>query len=435
MINEDLYRRGYSTPLLKCITNKRAEYILAEIHEGICGNHAGVRTMAAKVLRADYYWPTIQGDCAEYMKKCAKFQEFGPLHHTRPEELHSIISPWSFAIWGMDIIGPFSPGKGQTKFLLVGVDYFTKWIEVEPLASISAKNMQNFVWKSIVCRFGVPHTIITNNGRQFIDWGLQSFYDDLGIKSITASVEHPQTNGQAEAANKVILNKLKKRLGKGQRLMDRGADRGTLGVQVHPPDYHAGDTLQPDIRDRGHDPGWDGRAHHTTTDVRPHPKREKPSGQPWLGKWVSWQKQDPGGHLQNPGVQTVQHKGPAEEFPKGRPRLKNARRCEKKWREILVQLGGAFPSPRSRTGGSLSFRMAFRQNCTEDVECHAPQVLLQLKSIKSRTLSSPNQGGFNKVFSSKYWRNFPATTQLGLDEALTDIPCRDRPPSLVWTKP
>ena len=98
----------------------------------------------------------------------------------------------------------------------MGVDYFTKWIEVEPLASISAKNVQNFVWRSIVCRFGVPHTIITNNGRQFIDRGLQSFYDDLGIKSITTSVEHRQTNGQAEAANKVILNKLKKRLGKAK---------------------------------------------------------------------------------------------------------------------------------------------------------------------------------------------------------------------------
>jgi len=76
--------------------------------------------------------------------------------------------------------------------------------------------MQNFVWKSIVCRFGVPHTIITDNGRQFIDRGLQSFYDNLGIKSITTSVEHPQTNGQAEAANKFRLNELKKRLGKAK---------------------------------------------------------------------------------------------------------------------------------------------------------------------------------------------------------------------------
>jgi len=124
-----------------------------------------------------------------------------------------MVSPWSFTIWGMEIIDPFSPGKGQTKFLLVGIDYFTKWIKVKPLASISAKNVQNFVWRSIVCLFEVPHTIITNNGRHFIDRGLQSFYEDLGIKSVTSSVEHPQTNGQAETTNKVNLNELKKRLG------------------------------------------------------------------------------------------------------------------------------------------------------------------------------------------------------------------------------
>jgi len=112
----------------------------------------------------------------------------------------------------MDIIDPFSPGKGQTKHLLVAVDYFTKWIVVEPLTSISAKNVQSFVWKNIMCRFGLPNMIVSDNGRQFIDRGLQTFYEDLGIKSVTSSVKHPQTNGQAEAANKVLLNELKKRL-------------------------------------------------------------------------------------------------------------------------------------------------------------------------------------------------------------------------------
>ena len=112
----------------------------------------------------------------------------------------------------MDIIGPFSPGKGQTKHFLVAVDYFTKWIEAEPLATITAQNVQNFVWKNIVCRFGIPHSIVSDNGRKFIDQGLMTFYNDLGIKSLTSSVEHPQTNGQAEAANKVLLNELRKRL-------------------------------------------------------------------------------------------------------------------------------------------------------------------------------------------------------------------------------
>jgi len=160
--------------------------------------------MAAKVIRAVYYWPTVHGDSADYVKKCQKFQEFDPLYHRKPEELHSMTSPWSFVMWGMDIIGPFSPGKGQAKNLLVTIDYFTKWIEVEPLTTITTRNVQIFVWKNIVCRFGIPHSIVSDNGRQFIDQGLMTFYNDLDIKSLTSSVEHPQKNGQAEAANKVL---------------------------------------------------------------------------------------------------------------------------------------------------------------------------------------------------------------------------------------
>jgi len=112
----------------------------------------------------------------------------------------------------MDIIGPFAPVKGQCKFLLVGINYFTKWMEAESLTAITARNVQNFVWKNIVCRFGLPQIIITDNGRQFTDRTLAEFYEKLHIKRITSSVEHPQTNDQTEAANKVILNKLKKRL-------------------------------------------------------------------------------------------------------------------------------------------------------------------------------------------------------------------------------
>jgi len=112
----------------------------------------------------------------------------------------------------MDILDPFSPGKGQVKFLIVAVDYFTKWIEAKSLTTIMAQQVQQFVWKDIICRYGVPHTIITDNGRQFIDKELAKFYTGLGIKHITSSVEHPQTNGQAETVNKVILMELRKRL-------------------------------------------------------------------------------------------------------------------------------------------------------------------------------------------------------------------------------
>jgi len=140
-------------------------------------------------------------------------QEYGSLSHQKPENLHYILSPWPFVKWGMDITGPFTLGKGQCKFLLVNIDYFTKWIDVEPLAAITAWNVQNFVWKNIVCRFGISHVVITDNSRHFTDQGLAEFYEKLDIKHITSSVEHPQTNGQDEVANKVIINELKNRLG------------------------------------------------------------------------------------------------------------------------------------------------------------------------------------------------------------------------------
>jgi len=130
----------------------------------------------------------------------------------RWSHLHYILSPWPFAKWGMSILGPFSPGKGQVKFLIVAADYFTKWIEAKPLTTITAQQVHQFVWKDIICRYGVPHTIITHNGQQFIDKELAKFSTGQGIKHITSSVEHPQTNGHAKAANKVILVELRKRL-------------------------------------------------------------------------------------------------------------------------------------------------------------------------------------------------------------------------------
>jgi len=115
---------------LKFITSKRAEYILAEIHEGVCGNHSGARTMATKVLRASYYWLTVQGDCAEYVKKCAKCQERvtvpSPSHKAERATQHYL--PMVVRHLGHGHYRSLFARKGQTKFLLVRVDYFTKWI-------------------------------------------------------------------------------------------------------------------------------------------------------------------------------------------------------------------------------------------------------------------------------------------------------------------
>ena len=160
-----LYKRGFSTPILKCVGNEDANYILSEVHEGICGNHIGDRTLAGKTLRQGYYWPTMLKDATELVRKCKACQEHAKIPHLRSEPLTSIMSPWPFQQWGLDILGPLPIGRGQCKFIIVAVDYFTKWAEAKPLATITEQKVRNFVCRSIIYRFEIPRSLVSDNGK------------------------------------------------------------------------------------------------------------------------------------------------------------------------------------------------------------------------------------------------------------------------------
>ena len=164
ILNDTLYKRGFSMPYLKCY-EEEAKYILEEIHEGVCGDHAGPRSPVSKVVKTDYFWPTMQVDARELVRKCDKCQRFGNVQRLPAEKLTTISSPWPFAQWGIDIIDPLPQGKGHVKFLPVAIDYFRKWVEAEALETITEARIQGFVWRNIICRFGIPQTIITDNGR------------------------------------------------------------------------------------------------------------------------------------------------------------------------------------------------------------------------------------------------------------------------------
>ncbi|KAL5573689.1 hypothetical protein UlMin_023286 [Ulmus minor] len=127
---EQLYKRGYSVPLLKCITPERGLYVMQEIHEGVC----------------------------------------------------------------------------------VAIDYYSKWVEAEPLQEITEARTTGFIWRNIICRFGIPHSLVSDNGTQFDSAGLKKLCLDLGIHKHFSSVAHPQSNGQVEAVNKTIKNNLERKL-------------------------------------------------------------------------------------------------------------------------------------------------------------------------------------------------------------------------------
>lgn len=209
-----MYRRGYSIPLLRCIAHDEIKRVLHDVHKGECGDHTRGQALAKKILRYGYYWPTVNRDAMDYAKKCDKCQKHARIPRAPPTEITQMVSPWPFAIWGIDIIGTLPLAKGGAKYAIVTVDYFTKWEEAEPLATITTKKVINFVVCNIICRFGLPHTIITDNGAQFDSAEFKNFSLRFHIHKKFSAVAHPQANGQVEAVNKVIKYILKKRLEK-----------------------------------------------------------------------------------------------------------------------------------------------------------------------------------------------------------------------------
>ncbi|XP_074327644.1 uncharacterized protein LOC141665560 [Apium graveolens] len=104
-------------------------------------------------------------DAKAYVKKCDKCQRHAPIVRQPPEKLTSISTPIVFAMWGMDILGPFPVASGQRKFIAVAIDYFTKWIEAKALAKITTKQIAQFFWENVICQFGIPHIIVMDNGK------------------------------------------------------------------------------------------------------------------------------------------------------------------------------------------------------------------------------------------------------------------------------
>ena len=140
-MNGQLYKWSLDGPYLKCLTTKLGQYILAELHEGICRNHLGGRTLAHRAHTQGYYWPTIRADAATYVRKCDRCQQQALILRVPIQDLTPITSPWSFTQWGIDIVGSLPIAPTQKKLLLVATDYFSKWIEVEAFTSIKDKDV------------------------------------------------------------------------------------------------------------------------------------------------------------------------------------------------------------------------------------------------------------------------------------------------------
>ncbi|XP_062170548.1 uncharacterized protein LOC133876286 [Alnus glutinosa] len=154
LLREVLYKRGYSEPLLKCLSKTEADYVLKEIHEGVCGDHSGGRMMAQKTIRAGYYWPTIRKDSALLVKTCDKCQRFSRIMKSSLEKLTPLTSPWPFAKWGVDIVGPMPVGKRGRKFLVIATRGSSLTV------NHSGGGVQNFVSETIMPRHFIQRRMV-----------------------------------------------------------------------------------------------------------------------------------------------------------------------------------------------------------------------------------------------------------------------------------
>nr|CAE02263.2 OSJNBb0049I21.2 [Oryza sativa Japonica Group] len=211
MHEAELYKKNPSGILQRCVSLEEGRQLLKDIHSGICGNHAAARTIVGKAYRQGFFWPTAVSDADKIVRTCEGCQFFARQIHLPAQELQTIPLSWPFAVWGLDMVGPFKKAVGGYTHLFVAIDKFSKWIEAKPVVTITADNARDF-FLNIVHRFGVPNRIITDNGRQFTGGVFKDFCEDFGIKICYASVAHPMSNGQVERANGMILQGIKARV-------------------------------------------------------------------------------------------------------------------------------------------------------------------------------------------------------------------------------
>jgi hypothetical protein len=211
IINNELYKHSMSGIFQKCIEPEEGLELLKEIHQGECGHHASSRALVAKAFRHGFYWPTALQDADQVVKYCNGCQHFSKHRNTPAASLKTIPLTWPFAVWGLDMVGPFKTVPGGLMHLLVAVDKFTKWIEAKPIKKLNGSSTIKFFYE-IITRYGVPHSIITDNGTNFAKGVFIEYCSQKGIRLDLASVADPRSNGQVEKANGLILAGIKPRL-------------------------------------------------------------------------------------------------------------------------------------------------------------------------------------------------------------------------------
>ncbi|WKA01560.1 hypothetical protein VitviT2T_019836 [Vitis vinifera] len=193
----------------KCVPEQEQQGILSYCHESAYGGHFASQKIAMKVLQSGFCWPSLFKDALTMCRSCDKCQRLGKLTRKNMMPLNPILIVDLFYVWGIDFMRHFPMSFGYS-YILVGVDYVSKWVEAIPCKRNDHRVVIKFLKENIFSRFGVPKAIISDGGTHFCNKPFETLLAKYGVKHKVATPYHPQTSGQVKLENQEIKNVLMK---------------------------------------------------------------------------------------------------------------------------------------------------------------------------------------------------------------------------------
>nr|GEW09306.1 reverse transcriptase domain-containing protein [Tanacetum cinerariifolium] len=198
----------------RCVHGQEAFDILKACHEGPTGGHHGANFTTKKVFDAGFFWPTIYRDSHDLVKSCDICQRQGKFSQRDEMPQNDIQVCKIFDVWGIDFMGPFPSSRGN-RYILVVVNYLSKWVEAKALPTNDARVVVKFL-KSLFARFGTPRAIISDRGTHFCNDKFAKVMSKYGVTHRLATSYHPQTSGQMEVSNRGLKRILERTIGENR---------------------------------------------------------------------------------------------------------------------------------------------------------------------------------------------------------------------------
>ncbi|KAC9586115.1 hypothetical protein E3N88_45596 [Mikania micrantha] len=205
----DLFKVGSDQIIRRCIPEEEVQEVLSLTHASACGGHFSGQKTGHRVLSCGLFWPTLFRDASVFAKQCLRCQQLGSISRRDEMPMKPILVVDIFDVWGIDFMGPF-PNSHGNYYVLVAVDYVSKWIEAIATKTNNHTVVCKFVQSNIFSRFGIPRVIISDGGSHFKNFNFGKLLKRYGVNHRIATPYHPQTSGQVEVSNRQIKEILQK---------------------------------------------------------------------------------------------------------------------------------------------------------------------------------------------------------------------------------